>query len=46
MTVTHKKAARILQNWNLSNETVAEIFETNKRMTAWLMDNLDELSNI
>ena len=26
MTVTHKKAAQILQNWNLSDETIADIY--------------------
>ena len=26
MTVTHKKAARILKNWNLDEETVADIY--------------------
>ncbi len=26
MTVTHKKAARILQNWNLSHETITDIY--------------------
>lgn len=26
MTVTHKKAAQILQNWNLSDETITDIY--------------------
>ena len=27
MTITHKKAAQILQNWNLDGETVADIYD-------------------
>ena len=26
MTITHKKAAQILQNWNLENETITDIY--------------------
>jgi len=26
MTITHKKAAQILENWNLSHETIADIY--------------------
>jgi Ser/Thr protein kinase RdoA (MazF antagonist) len=32
--------------WFAEQEKYAEIFETNKRMTAWLIENFEELKNI
>ena len=32
--------------WFSEQDKYAEIFETNKRMTAWLMENMEQLQDI